>query len=189
MPETAAIDVTIEQVRAEVRDVATELLDVAGLRSGELVVLGCSTSEIQGLHIGRHSSEHLGKVVVDALLPLLRERGLALAVQGCEHINRALVVERSVAEQRGFEIVTVVPALGAGGATALAAYQQAEDPVMVEHVLAAAGIDIGDTAIGMHVKFVQIPVRTTVGSVGRAHVTCLRSRPKLIGGERARYSV
>ena len=108
-------------------------------------------------------------------------------MQGCEHINRALVIEQAAAEKYGFEIVTVKPALHAGGACSVAAYERFDDPVMVEHVVAKAGIDIGDTFIGQHIKHVQIPVRVGITEIGGAHVTCVRSRPKLIGGPRAQY--
>ena len=126
-------------------------------------------------------------VVIDAILPVLRERGIFLAVQGCEHINRSLVVEREAAERYDLEIVTVKPALHAGGACAVAAYDRAEDPVMVEHITAKAGMDIGDTFIGQHIKHVQIPVRLDIDQIGAAHATFVRSRPKLIGGPRAIY--
>ena len=117
----------------------------------------------------------------------MKPRKLYLAVQGCEHLNRALVVERKIAEEKNFEIVTVFPSEHAGGSCQIAAFEQMDDPVEVEHVIAQAGMDIGDTSIGMHVKFVQIPVRTSVKEIGFAHATYLRSRPKLIGGERAKY--
>jgi len=110
-----------------------------------------------------------------------------LAVQGCEHINRSLVVERQVAIDKNLEIVSVVPALHAGGAASIAAFKQFTDPVEVEHVVAQAGIDFGDTFIGMHVKFVQVPVRPSITELGSAHVTALRSRPKYVGGPRANY--
>lgn len=108
-------------------------------------------------------------------------------MQGCEHINRSLVVEREAAERYDLEIVTVKPALHAGGACAVAAYDRAEDPVMVEHITAKAGMDIGDTFIGQHIKHVQIPVRLDIDQIGAAHATFVRSRPKLIGGPRAIY--
>ena len=110
-----------------------------------------------------------------------------MAVQGCEHINRSVVVERKVAEEKGFEIVAVVPAPHAGGACSVAAFDQFNEPVEVEHIVAQAGIDIGDTSIGMHVKFVQVPVRPSIKELGAAHVTALRSRPKYVGGPRATY--
>ena len=176
-----------QTVKEKTGELVRELIDIAGLKEGNIMVLGCSTSEICGCHIGKGSSLEVGKAVIDGILPVLRGRGIYLAVQGCEHINRSLVIERKAAEKYGFEIVSVVPALHAGGACAMTAYARAESPVMVEKIIADAGLDIGDTSIGMHVRFVQIPVRLSVKEIGGAHVTALRSRPKLIGGERAKY--
>ncbi|MDO5689269.1 MAG: TIGR01440 family protein [Tissierellia bacterium] len=177
----------LSDIQNRVKEAARELLERSALRPGEVFVLGASTSEVLGFTIGKHSSEEVGETIVTTLLDELRPRGIFLAVQGCEHINRALVVERAAAEKYGWEIVTVIPALHAGGACSLAAYRHGEDPVMVEHITAKAGLDIGDTSIGMHIQFVQIPTRLKVKQIGHAHVTSLRSRPKLIGGPRAQY--
>ncbi|MDL2254213.1 TIGR01440 family protein [Ruminococcaceae bacterium OttesenSCG-928-I18] len=174
------------KIQADVRQVAHELLDPLDLE-GKIVVLGGSSSEICGKYIGKGSSAETGQAVIEALLPIVQEKKAYLAVQCCEHLNRALVLEREAAEKYGFTIVTVVPAPHAGGAHAVAAYKSAKDPVLVEHIVADAGIDIGDTFIGMHVKHVQIPVRTSIKEIGEAHVTCLKNRPKLIGGPRAQY--
>ncbi|MCI6156651.1 MAG: TIGR01440 family protein [Peptoniphilaceae bacterium] len=171
----------------QVRSAAEELIKAADLKDGDLFVLGCSTSEVHGAHIGKSSSEEIGAEIIRSLLSVLKPRGIALAVQGCEHINRGLTIERSVAERLGFEEVTVVPSLHAGGAASMAAFDQMDDPIVVEHIVAKAGMDIGDTAIGMHVRFVQIPVRLSIKQIGEAHLTALRSRPKLVGGERAIY--
>ena len=181
------MQVELQTIKEQVTLVANRLLEVANLRAGDVFVLGCSSSEICGGQIGKASSAEVGQTVIEALLPILKEKGLYLAVQGCEHINRALVIERAAAEKYGFEIVTVKPALHAGGACSVAAYERFDDPVMVEHVVARAGIDIGDTFIGQHIKHVQIPVRVGITEIGGAHVTCVRSRPKLIGGPRAQY--
>ena len=181
------MQVELQTIKEQVTLVANRLLEVANLREGDVFVLGCSSSEICGGQIGKASSAEVGQTVIEALLPILKEKGLYLAVQGCEHINRALVIERAAAEKYGFEIVTVKPALHAGGACSVAAYERFDDPVMVEHVVARAGIDIGDTFIGQHIKHVQIPVRVGITEIGGAHVTCVRSRPKLIGGPRAQY--
>ncbi|MCA7025856.1 TIGR01440 family protein, partial [Stenotrophomonas acidaminiphila] len=118
---------------------------------------------------------------METILGILGSRGTHLAVQGCEHVNRALVVERQVAEQFGLEIVSVHPTLHAGGSGQLAAFKFMQDPVEVEFIKAHAGLDIGDTAIGMHVKHVQVPIRPILREIGHAHVTALTSRPKLIG--------
>lgn len=181
------MEIYTEEISRLVSKAAEDLLAAANLEKGDILVLGCSSSEICGGRIGKASNEEVGQVVVKTLLDLLNPLGIYLAVQGCEHINRALVIEKAAAKQYGFETVTVIPALHAGGACAVAAYQMAQDPVVIEHVTAKAGIDIGDTFIGMHVKHVQIPVRLPVKEIGGAHVTYLRSRPKLIGGERAKY--
>jgi len=179
--------VDLTEIATQIKQGASELLAVAQLKAGDIFVVGCSTSEIQGEHIGQDSSREVGRVVVKTLQDLLVPRRIHLAVQGCEHLNRALAIERAVAEAHNWEIVSVVPALHAGGATQMAAFENFKDPVEIEHITAQAGMDIGDTAIGMHVKFVQIPVRTSIKTVGAAHTTYLRSRPKLIGGERAQY--
>lgn len=178
----------LTQINAELTLGLTEFLDIANYEAGDLFVLGCSTSEIQGHHIGQDSNLDVGETVLNTVLPLVKSRGLHLAIQGCEHLNRALVIEKSVAKQFGYEPVTVFPSLGAGGATQVAAFKAFDDPIMVEHVQAQLGMDIGDTSIGMQVKFVQIPVRTSITEVGQAHTTYLASRPRLIGGNRAFYT-
>ena len=178
----------LETYRKEVHTGLTELLKEAKLEKGDLFVVGLSTSEVQGQHIGKDSDIEIGRAIIKEIISVLRPLGIHLAVQGCEHLNRALVVERDVAKKFGLEIVTVYPQIHAGGAGQIAAFENFEDPVEVEHLQAKAGMDIGDTSIGMQVKFVQIPVRTSVKKVGKAHTTYLRSRPKLIGGARAKYT-
>lgn len=181
------MDFDLKKIEDDVRDAVEELVEVAGLKEGDVLALGSSTSEVKGSRIGKDSGEDIGKSIVKAVLGVLKPKGIYLAVQGCEHINRSLVVERELAKRERLEIVTVVPKLHAGGATSMAAYAAADDPVMVEHIQADAGLDIGDTSIGMQVKFVQVPVRLKLKEIGKAHLTALRSRPKLIGGERAEY--
>lgn len=183
------MSITEESLKQELTKMVNEVLAEANLKSGDLFVLGCSTSEVVGGQIGKNSSAPVGQWIIQTIREILQPLGVALAVQGCEHINRALVVERSVAEQKQFEIVSVVPALHAGGACSVAAFDQFDDPVEVEHVVAQAGIDIGDTSIGMHIKHVQVPIRPSSQTLGAAHVTALRSRPKYIGGPRAEYEV
>ncbi len=178
---------TENYLKEQLTEMVSDVLAEANLKAGDLFVLGCSTSEIVGGHIGKNSSAEVGQWVIQTLKSVLDPLKISLAVQGCEHLNRALVVERSVAEKRQFEIVSVKPALHAGGACSVAAFDQFVDPVEVEHVVAQAGIDIGDTSIGMHVKHVQVPVRPRKNTLGGAHVTALRSRPKFIGGPRAVY--
>ena len=178
-----------EQITASVREAFAVLLEAAKPKKGELLVLGCSTSEIMGHQIGSHSSEEAARAVLDALVPLCREHGLRLAVQGCEYINRALCTDRETMEHFGLQPVWVEPWLHAGGACVTEARSRIFDAVMVEDVQGKAtlGIDIGDTLIGMHLKEVAVPVRLTVRSIGQAHLVCARTRPKYIGGERARY--
>ncbi|GCF93717.1 UPF0340 protein ywlG [Enterococcus florum] len=175
------------ELQNKLTTIVEEVLAEAQLREKDVFVLGCTTSEIVGGTIGKSSSKEVGEWVIQTLKELLDQKNIYLAVQGCEHINRALVVERELADKRGWEIVAVKPALHAGGACSVAAFEQFSDPVEVESVTAQAGIDIGDTSIGMHVKHVQVPVRPSVKELGGAHVTALRSRPKYIGGPRAEY--
>ena len=171
-----------KELKDQLTEIVNDILAEAHLKKGDLFVLGCSTSEVVGGHIGKNSSAEVGQWIIRTLKELLDPKEIALAVQGCEHLNRALVVERTVAEAKNFEIVSVVPALHAGGACSVAAFDQFNDPVEVEHVVGQAGIDIGDTSIGMHIKHVQVPVRPRLKTLGQAHVTALRSRPKYIGG-------
>lgn len=178
----------LNKLDTDLTSIVDSILKVAHLRRGDLFVLGCSTSEVVGGQIGKNSSAEIGQQIIRDILKILRPLGIDLAVQGCEHINRSVVVERMVAENKNFEIVNVVPAMHAGGACSVAAFQQFHDPVEVEHIVAQAGVDIGDTSIGMHVKFVQVPVRPVKLQLGGAHVAALRSRPKYVGGERAIYN-
>lgn len=177
----------MENIRKELQDATEELLDIAKLKEGDIFVLGCSTSEILGEHIGKGTNIPIGETVIQTIKEILDKHHLLFAVQGCEHINRALVVERKTAEQYHLEEVNVVPQPHAGGGAATAAYALFDDPVVVENIVAKAGIDIGDTSIGMHIKHVQVPVRLKTKSIGQAHLCALRSRLKLIGGERAVY--
>lgn len=175
-------------LRQETEALAIDVITQADSQVGDIFVLGCSSSEVIGGVIGQHSSREVGEVIVDALVDILQKRGIYLAVQGCEHLNRALVVERELALDKGLEIVSVVPSLEAGGSCSVAAFERFEDPVEVEFIVANVGIDVGDTAIGMHIKHVAVPIRPKHNQLGKAHVTALRSRPKLIGGNRAKYA-
>lgn len=177
----------LEQIRGEVRQAVFDLLETAYLNQGQILVVGCSSSEIASHKIGSYSSEEIGKTVYEAIMAELEPRGIYLAAQCCEHLNRALIVEEETARQYGLEIVNVVPQLKAGGAFATAAYEGMKCPVAVERIKAHAGIDIGDTFIGMHLRPVAVPVRTSIREIGGAHVTCARTRLKFIGGERAKY--
>lgn len=174
-------------IRSDAAAAIQELIDTANLHEGQLVVIGCSSSEIVGEKIGKGSTPEAANAVVDAILPILNAHGLQLAAQCCEHLNRALIVERAVAEQRGYEIVCVKPQPKAGGSFATAVYAAMNDPVAVEFVKADAGLDIGNTMIGMHLKHVAVPLRLSVKKIGEAAVNAARTRPKLIGGVRAVY--
>ena len=176
-----------EEISRAARDAIAELLERAKLPRGALVVVGCSSSEMMGANIGKGSTPEAAEAVYEAVAPLLAERGLYLAAQCCEHLNRALIIEREAAERFGYEPVCVIPQPKAGGSWATAAWKHMSDPVAVEHVRASAGLDIGSTLIGMHLKDVAVPLRLAVKHIGEAPVTAARTRPKLIGGRRAVY--
>lgn len=161
----------------------------AKLRLHQIIVLGCSTSEVIGQQIGQGSSLEIAQMLLPPLLERVQQQGLFLAVQGCEHINRALVVEETCADHYGLEVVTVLPALHAGGAMTVKAWEDFSSPVMVEKIQGHAGIDIGDTFIGMHLRPVAIPIRIHVKELGAAHLTLALTRPRLIGGPRAVYTL
>ena len=177
----------MKRISREACSVARELLETAGLRKGDILVVGCSTSEVAGASIGSFSSPELAEAVFGGIYQVVQDAGVWLAAQCCEHLNRALILEREAAERFGYEIVNVVPQPKAGGSFATAAYKAFEHPAAVEHIRAHAGIDIGDTLIGMHLRDVAVPVRTRIGEIGNAHVVCARTRPKFIGGGRAIY--
>ena len=179
--------VNYDEIRSAAREAMAELLELAKLPEGALVVVGCSSSEIMGARIGKGSTPEAAEAVYEGVSPLLAERGLRLAAQCCEHLNRALIVERETAEHFGYEPVCVIPQPKAGGSWATAVWKHMRDPVAVEHVRAAAGMDIGGTLIGMHLKDVAVPLRLAVKQIGEAPVTAARTRPKLIGGRRAVY--
>lgn len=179
--------INLIQLQQNLTTIVHEVIEQAHMKKDDIFVLGCSTSEVVGGVIGKNSSEEVGQLIVKTIKDILDTKQLRLAVQGCEHLNRALAVEESTAVLYSLEEVSVVPALHAGGACSVAAFQFFDSPVEVEHITAKAGIDIGDTAIGMHIKHVQIPIRPNIKTLGSAHVTALGSRPKLIGGPRAQY--
>ena len=174
-------------VAAQARQATEELLAAARLERGDIFVVGCSSSEIVGGRIGHASSLEAAQAVFAGIYPALQERGIWLAAQCCEHLNRALILEKEAAVKYGYPMVNVVPQPKAGGSFATAAYKAFEHPVAVEHIQAAAGMDIGDTLIGMHLRDVAVPVRLRTGQIGDAHVVCARTRPKFIGGGRAVY--
>ena len=165
--------------------VANEIIDKANLSHGSILVIGCSTSEIVGSKIGTNSAPEVAKEVFSAIYECARGRGVFVAVQCCEHLNRAIVTEREAVV--GADTVNVIPMPKAGGSMATAAYATFENPVVVEEIKADAGIDIGFTLIGMHLKKVAVPVRLENNKIGEALVVAARTRPKFIGGARAVY--
>lgn len=171
----------------ETKAAAEELLALSNLKPGALVVVGCSTSEVNGERIGSNGSPDTAQELVRALKETFSSAGVQLAAQCCEHLNRALILERAEAEKRGLEIVSVVPYPHAGGSFATAVYHSMQDPVAVEQIQADAGLDIGNTLIGMHLKRVAVPLRLTHHQIGAAQVNAARTRPKFIGGSRAKY--
>ncbi|MCD8082135.1 MAG: TIGR01440 family protein [Clostridiales bacterium] len=187
MSDRTASEHELETVREEAYTAARQLLCEAKLAEGDILVVGCSTSEVEGERIGKYSSPELGQAVWDGISRAAEEDGICLAAQCCEHLNRALIVERKTARVYGLEEVCVVPQPKAGGSFATAAWNSFREPTAVEHIRAHAGMDIGDTLIGMHLKDVAVPVRIAQKVIGEARVVCARTRPKLIGGERAVY--
>ena len=176
-----------EEITMQARQAITELLEQAKLKPGQILVIGCSSSEMVGARIGKGSSLEAAQAAFAGIYPVLQEKGIRLAVQCCEHLNRALIVERETAEAGGFEIVNAVPQIHAGGSFAVTAWANFRDPVAVETITADAGLDIGGTLIGMHLKRVAVPVRLSLKKIGEANILCARTRPKYIGGERAVY--
>ncbi len=166
---------------------AKELIEIAHPEKDDILVVGCSTSEVGGAGIGTFSSPDLAEVVFGGIYQATQEAGIFLAAQCCEHLNRAIILEKDAAKMYGYEIVNVVPQPKAGGSFATAAYKAFEHPVAVEHIKAHLGMDIGDTLIGMHLKDVAVPVRIRTKEIGDGHVVCARTRAKFIGGERAIY--
>ena len=176
------------QLTAQARQATEELLEAAHLETGDIFVVGCSSSEIVGGHIGKDSSMEAAAAVLAGILPVLKAQGVYLAAQCCEHLNRAIVIEQEAAEKYGYEQVNAVPQPHAGGSWATSCWRAFKDPVLVEEVRAAAGMDIGGTLIGMHLRRVAVPVRLSLDHIGQAILLCARTRPPFIGGARAVYS-
>lgn len=177
----------LQKIEVQAYEAVVEIIDAAGMKPGQLFVVGCSTSEVGGAKIGTFSSPMLAQAVFDGIYRAAQESGVYLAAQCCEHLNRALILEEEAAEKYGYEPVNVVPQPKAGGSFATATYKALLSPVAVEHIKAHAGMDIGDTLIGMHLRDVAVPVRIGTKQIGEAHVVCARSRRKFIGGCRAVY--
>ncbi len=175
----------MDELRAQAAQVTRELIEKAKLQVGQIVVVGCSTSEICGSRIGSDSRPEVAKLVLEAIWDELRAKGIYLAAQCCEHLNRAIIIERAAVPFA--DVVNVVPQPKAGGSFATAAYHAFEDPVAVEHIRADAGLDIGGTLIGMHLKQVAVPLRLRLDHIGSAILLAARVRPKFVGGSRAVY--
>ena len=173
--------------RLQLEELLSEISEQVTLEPGSFFVVGCSTSEVAGKRIGTSGAMEIGEALYAPLKTFADKHHLNLAFQGCEHINRALTIERDAAKIGHLETVSVIPSPQAGGSMSAYAYAQMSDPVVVEEIKAQAGIDIGQTLIGMHLKHVAIPIRTSIDKVGNAVVTIASTRPKLIGGERAIY--
>ncbi len=175
----------LEEIKKEAEEAASELLEKARLKKGNIAVIGCSTSEILGDDLGGHSTPEIAQAVFDGINSVFKPKGIYIAAQCCEHLNRAIIIEREAAPF--LQIVNAVPQPKAGSSFAAAAYKSFKDPVAVEEIKADGGLDIGGTLIGMHLKAVVVPVRLKQRNIGKAIVLAARVRPKFIGGERAVY--
>ena len=177
---------TYEDIKSQAQTAASELVEAAKLQKGDILVVGCSSSEVVGLTIGKGSDINAAGAIYEGIQAVLQPKGIFLAAQCCEHLNRAVILEKA-ALLPGTEIVNVVPHPKAGGSFATMVYQNAECPVAVETIQADAGMDIGGTLIGMQLKKVAVPVRVSIKQIGEAHLVCARTRAKFIGGSRAIY--
>lgn len=182
----------LEDIEKESKKIIEELFEKVSEKSeierGSLLVIGCSTSEVIGGDIGKNSSEEVADAIYKGIHEELEKREVELVAQCCEHLNRALVIEREVAEKLGLEIVNAVPQVHAGGSFATVVYKKMKNPVLVEEITANIGLDIGNTLIGMHLKNVAVPIRLSVSKLYKANITCAYTRPKYIGGVRAKYN-
>ena len=175
------------EIREHANTIISEILENTKLKKGDIFVVGCSSSEILGSKIGKGSSFEAARIVFEVFYSKLCEKGIYLASQCCEHLNRALVIESECAEKYGYEPVAVIPQPKAGGSFATLTYENMQAPVVVEHIRAHAGIDVGGTLIGMHLKDVAVPLRLSISKIGEANIICAYTRPKFIGGIRAVY--
>lgn len=173
-------------LREEAIKATKEILEEANLSKGDIFVVGCSTSEVVGGRIGKHSSVEAAKEIFKGIMSVLEPEGIFLAAQCCEHLNRAIVIEHRAID-KNYPIVNAIPMEHAGGSFAKTAYEEFANPVLVEEIQGDAGIDIGDTLIGMHLKQVAVPLRIESKKIGEAHILGARTRPKFIGGQRAVY--
>lgn len=176
----------MKEIMEQAKQLARELIEQARLKSKDIVIIGCSTSEVAGKRIGSNSDEETAVVLFQAFQEVFESCNIFMAVQCCEHLNRAIVTEREAAKD--MEEVSVIPQIKAGGAMAYTAFRRMKNPVVIEEIRADAGIDIGGTLIGMHLKKVAVPLRLSVKKIGEATVLTARTRAKLIGGSRAVYA-
>jgi uncharacterized protein (TIGR01440 family) len=181
-------DPSMQKVGQDVETNLRELIQVGGLKAGQVLVIGTSTSELLGHRIGTSGTLQAAEPIYHAAVKVADEFGLFLAFQCCEHLNRALVVEEEILSRYPLEPVSAIPVPRAGGSMASYAFRHFKRPVLVEIIQAHAGMDIGDTLIGMHLRRVAVPVRPQIRTIGHAHVTMAITRPKLIGGARAVYA-
>lgn len=175
----------LEEIKKEAEKAASELVEKARLKKGNIAVVGCSTSEILGDDLGGHSTPEIAQAVFDGINSVFKPLGIYIAAQCCEHLNRAIIIEREAVPFA--QIVNAVPQPKAGSSFAAAAYKSFKNPVAVEEIKADGGLDFGGTLIGMHLKAVAVPVRLKQRNIGKAIVLAARVRPKFIGGERAVY--
>ena len=177
----------LKDIELQTKEAVLEVLEQAKLQMGDVFVIGCSTSEVGGEKIGSASSMDIADAIYRGAHAALQPRGIFLAAQCCEHLNRAIILEREAAEAYGWEPVNVLPQPKAGGSFATTCWQNFAEPVAEEHIRAHAGMDIGGTLIGMHLREVAVPVRIAQKTIGEAIVLCARTRLKFIGGVRAHY--
>ena len=179
----------LAEIRQQMRDAFQEYLSTSDFKPEQIIVIGCSTSEVHGGQIGKDSQPQVAEVLYEVLAPMAEEKGIYLAFQCCEHLNRALVVDREAMEKYNLTEVSVVPHIHAGGSMGSYAYRHKKDAVMVESIQAHGGLDIGETLIGMHLRPVAVPKRLQVRFIGNARLNTAVCRPRLIGGERAKYAI
>jgi uncharacterized protein (TIGR01440 family) len=175
----------LDQIRNEAKLAAQQLCEIGKLKKGQILVVGCSSSEVAGHKVGTHSSPEIGQALFEAIQEVLVPQGIFLAAQCCEHLNRAIIVERAAVPFA--DICNVVPQPKAGGSFATTVWERMSDPVAVERIRAHAGMDVGATLIGMHLRRVAVPVRLSINRIGEASLVCARTRPAYIGGPRAQY--
>lgn len=178
----------LESIKKDAEAAVSAIVSEAKLESGDLFIVGCSSSEVLGEKIGTNSSLDVADAIFEGIYGVLKAKGIFMAVQCCEHLNRAVILEKKAAKMFGYEQVNVIPQPKAGGSLGTLAFERLESAVAVEKVRADAGLDIGLTMIGMHLKEVAVPLRIPVKKIGNAPIVCARTRPKFVGGVRAKYN-